>query len=316
MHPSIALLLAFFTAAVNAASFPTKPIRLLVGYSPGGPNDTQARLIGQRLTANLGQAVVVDNRAGADGIIAADAVARAAPDGYTLILVSAGHAISHNFHRSMPFDPVRDFQPIIWLSTSPFVLVTHPSLKAQSVAELIALARAQPGKLIYGSAGSGSSLHLAAALFNAMAGTSMVHVPYKGGAPATTDLLAGQVQLMFNNVVSSVPHVRSGKLRALGVTAAARSPVFPDAPAIAETIPGYEVSAWYGILGPAKLPPALVRQLNDEFAKVLALPEIRDKMSALGLDVAGGTPQRLGTHIGTEYAKWVKVVREAGIRAE
>ena len=316
MHPFIVLLLALLTGAAHAASFPTKPIRLLVGYSPGGPNDTQARLIGQRLSANLGQPVVVDNRAGADGIIAADAVARAAPDGYTLILVSAGHAISHNFHRTMPFDPVRDFQPIIWLSTSPFVLVTHPSLKAQSVGELVALARAQPGKLIYGSAGNGSSLHLAAALFNAMAGTSMVHVPYKGGAPATTDLLAGQVQLMFNNVVSSVPHVRSGKLRALGVTAAARSPVFPEAPAIADTLPGYEVSAWYGILAPAKLPPSLVRHLNDEIAKVLAAPEIREKMSALGLDVVGGPSQRLGTHIGTEYAKWVKVVREAGIRTD
>ena len=318
MYRLIALLVGFlsFGFAPSAASFPTKPIRLLVGYSPGGPNDTQARLVGQRLAANLGQPVVVDNRAGADGIIAADAVARATPDGYTLILVSAGHAISHNFHRSMPFDPIRDFQPIIQLSTSPFVLVTHPSLKAQSVAELIALARAQPGRLIYGSAGSGSSLHLAAALFNVMAGTSMVHVPYKGGAPATTDLLAGQVQLMFNNVVSSLPHVRSGKLRALGVTSAARSAVFPDTPAIGETLAGYEVSAWYGILGPAKMPAPLVRQLNGEIANVLALPDIRTKMSALGLDVVGGSPERLAAHIGSEHAKWIKVVREAGIRTD
>ena len=298
------------------AEFPVKPIRLLVGYSPGGPNDTQARLIGQRLAANLGQPVVVDNRAGADGIIAADMVARSHPDGYTLILVSAGHAISHNFHRSMPFDPVRDFQPIILLSTSPFVLVTHPSLKAQSVAELITLARAQPGKLIYGSAGNGSSLHLAAALFNTLAGTSMVHVPYKGGAPATTDLLAGHVQMIFNNVVSSIPHVRSGRLRALGVTSATRSPVVPEAPAIAETLPGYEVNAWYGILGPAKMPPALALQLNAEIGKVLGSADIRDKMRAAGLDIAGGASERLRKHIETEYAKWAKVVKEAGIRTD
>jgi tripartite-type tricarboxylate transporter receptor subunit TctC len=262
MNRLLALCLGLVSCAAHAASFPTKPIRLLVGYSPGGPNDTQARLVGQRLAADLGQPVVVDNRAGADGIIAATAVARAEPDGYTLILVSAGHAISHNFHRSMPVHPIRDFQPIIQLSTSPFVLVTHPSLEAQSVGELIALARAQPGKLIYGSSGLGCSLHLAAALFNVMAGVSMVHVPYKGGAPATTDLLAGQTQLMFNNVVSSVPHVRSGKLRALGVTSASRWSVFPDTPAIAETLPGYEVSAWYGILAPAKMPAERVQLLN------------------------------------------------------
>jgi tripartite-type tricarboxylate transporter receptor subunit TctC len=301
---------------MQGVQYPAKPIRLLVGYPPGGPNDTQARLVAQRLNASLGQPVIVDNRAGADGIIAADMVAKANPDGYTLILVSAGHAISHNFHRSLPFDPLRDFQPIAMISTSPFVLVVHPSLKAQTVAELVTLARSQPGKLIYGSAGEGSSLHLAAALFLVMTGTSMVHVPYKGGAPATTDLLAGQVQLIFNNVLSAMPHVRSGRLRALGVTSSARAAAFPDVPAIAETVPGYEVTAWYGILGPAKMPAALVTRLNAEIGKALAIADVREKLRASGLDVAGGPPERLDRHIRTEYAKWVKVVKEAGIRTE
>lgn len=309
-------LLLLSSAVAYGADYPTKPIRLLVGYSPGGPNDTQARLVGQRLAASLGQPVIVDNRAGADGIIAADMVAKSNPDGYTLILVSAGHAISHNFHRSMPFDPLQDFSPIGMVSTSPFVLVAHPSLKAQSVAELITLAKNQPGKLIYGSAGAGSSLHLAAALFHVMTGTSMVHVPYKGGAPATTDLLAGQVQMIFNNVLSSLPHVRSGRLRALGVTGSARSASFPDTPTIAETVPGYEVTAWYGILGPAKMPKDLVTRLNGEIGKALAIPDVSEKLRASGLDVAGGPPERLGSHMRTEFAKWVKVVKEAGIRTD
>jgi tripartite-type tricarboxylate transporter receptor subunit TctC len=303
-------------ATAHGAEYPSKPIRLLVGYSPGGPNDTQARLVGQRLSASLGQPVIVDNRAGADGIIAADMVAKASADGYTLILVSAGHAISHNFHRAMPFDPLKDFQPIAMISTSPFVLVAHPSLKASSVPELIALAKSQPGKLIYGSAGAGSSLHLAAALFHVMTGTSMVHVPYKGGAPATTDLIAGQLQMIFNNVLSSLPHVRSGRLRALGVSSNTRSAHFPDTPAIAETVPGYEVTAWYGILGPAKLSRELVARLNVEIGKILAIPDVRDKLHASGLDVAGGSPERLGTHMRTEFAKWVRVVKETGIRTD
>lgn len=312
-----ALLVLFFvcTGAVGA-QYPTRPIRLLVGFSPGGPNDTQARLIAQKLNASLGQPVVVDNRAGADGIIAADMVAKGTPDGYTLIFVSAGHTIAHNFHRRMPFHPLRDFQPIAMVSTSPFVLVAHPSLKAKSVAELIELARREPGKLIYGSAGAGSSLHLAAALFHGMTSTSMVHVPYKGGAPATTALIAGEVQMIFNNVVSSMPHVRSGRLRALGVTSAKRSAAFPDTPAIAEAVPGYEVTGWYGILGPARMPADLVAKLNTEINNAIAAGDVNQKLRASGLDVAGGPPERLASHMRGEYDKWIKVVREAGIRRD
>lgn len=307
-------MLMFVCGGAIAADYPTRPIRLLVGFSPGGPNDTQARLIGQKLNTSLGQPVVVDNRAGADGIIAADMVAKGNPDGYTLVFVSAGHTIAHNFHRSMPFDPLRDFAPVAMVSTSPFVLVAHPSLKAQSIAELIQLAKSQPGKLVYGSAGAGSSLHLAAALFHVMTGTSMIHVPYKGGAPATAALIGGEVQMIFNNVLSSLPHVRSGKLRALGVTSSKRAAAFPDTPAIAEAVPGYEVTAWYGVLGPAKMPAELVARLNTEINKAVGMPDVSEKLRASGLDVAVGSPERLDTHMRTEYAKWVKVAKAAGLR--
>lgn len=307
-------MIALMCTGAIGADYPTRPIRLLVGFSPGGPNDTQARLIGQKLNASLGQPVVVDNRAGADGIIAADMVAKGNPDGYTLVFVSAGHTIAHNFHRSMPFDPLRDFTPIAMVSASPFVLVAHPSLKAQTVAELIQLAKSQPGKLVYGSAGAGSSLHLAAALFHVMTGTSMIHVPYKGGAPATTALVSGEVQMIFNNVLSSLPHVRSGKLRALGVTSGKRAAAFPDTPAIAETVPGYEVTAWYGVLGPPKMPADLVARLNAEINKAVGTADVTDKLRASGLDVAIGTPERLGSHMRVEFEKWVKVAKAAGLR--
>ncbi len=307
-------MLALVCGSAIAADYPLRPIRLLVGFSPGGPNDTQARLIAQKLHASLGQPVVVDNRAGADGIIAADMVAKGNPDGHTLVFVSAGHTIAHNFHRSMPFDPLRDFAPVAMVSTSPFVLVAHPSLKAQTLPELIQLAKSQPGKLVYGSAGAGSSLHLAATLFHVMTGTSMVHVPYKGGAPATTALIGGEVQMIFNNVLSSLPHVRSGRLRALGVTSSQRAAALPDTPAIAETVPGYEVTAWYGVLGPAKMPADLVARLNAEINKAVGMPDVSEKLRASGLDVAVGPPERLGTHMRSEYAKWAKVAKEAGLR--
>jgi tripartite-type tricarboxylate transporter receptor subunit TctC len=307
---------AFVCAGALAADYPLRPVRLLVGFSPGGPNDTQARLIAQKLHASLGQPVVVDNRAGADGIIAADMVAKGNPDGYTLVFVSAGHTIAHNFHRSMPFHPLRDFAPVAMVSTSPFVLVAHPSLKARSVAELIELAKSQPGKLVYGSAGAGSSLHLAAALFHVMTGTSMVHVPYKGGAPATTALVAGEVQMIFNNVLSALPHVRSGRLRALGVTSSRRAAAFPDTPAIAEIVPGYEVTAWYGVLGPAKMPAERIARLNGEINRALNMADVSEKLHASGLDVTVGPPERLGRHMQVEYEKWMKVARDAGLRPD
>lgn len=226
----LSLLLSVFTTTALAQAYPSKPIRMVVGFAAGGPNDTQARLIGAKLTQSVGQQVIVDNRPGASGIIATAFVAKSPPDGHTLMLISAGHAITPAFHSKLGYHPIDDFSPITQVSSSPFVLVVHPSLPAQSVSGLIKLAKARPGQLNYGSAGNGSSLQIATELFNSMAGIKMVHVPYKGGAPATTDLIAGQVQVMINNVVSSLPPARAGKLRALAVTSAKRSAAGPDLP--------------------------------------------------------------------------------------
>jgi len=302
--------------AQESQPYPLKPIRIVVGFAAGGPNDTQARLVGQKISESLGQPVIVDNRAGADGVIGAELVAKSPPDGYTLILVSAGHAINPNFNRKLPYRPVEDFTPIVQISQSPFVLVVHPSVPVKSVRELIQLAKARPGQLNYGSAGTGSSLQLAMELFNHMAGIAMVHVPYKGGAPATTELIAGQVQVMMNNIVSSLPPARAGKLRALAVTSARRSHAAPELPTVAETLPGYEVDAWYGILAPRRTPAPIVSRLNAEINKALAQPDVQRLLLSLGLEPVGGAPERFGTHIGMELTKWAKVISEAGIRMQ
>lgn len=308
------LILSAFATAVSAQSYPDKPIRLVVGFAAGGPNDTQARLIGNKLTESIGQQVIVENRAGASGIIAGGYVAKSAPDGYTLMLISAGHTINPNFHNKLPYHPIEDFAPITQISSSPFVLVVHPSLPARSVSGLIKLAKSQPGELNYGSAGNGSSLQIATELFNSMAGIKMVHVPYKGGAPATTELIAGHVQVMINNVVSSLPAARAGKLRALAVTSAKRSPAAPELPTVNETLPGYEVDAWYGIVAPRATPPAIVSTLRSEFVKAINHPDVRKRLATLGLEPVGGTPQAFESLLRSELAKWAKVVKEAGIR--
>jgi tripartite-type tricarboxylate transporter receptor subunit TctC len=308
-------LMGAFACGAAAQSFPEKPIRMVVGFAAGGPNDTQARLIGAKLAESLGQQVIVDNRAGASGIIGTQFVARSAPDGYTLMLISAGHTIVSLFHDQMPYHAVNDFAPVTQVSSSPFVLVVHPSLPAQSVRGLIQLAKARPGQLLYGSAGNGSSLQIATELFNSMAGIKMVHVPYKGGAPATNDLLAGHVQLMFNNVVSSLPQARAGRLRALAVTSAKRSSAAPELPTISETLPGYEVDAWYGVIAPRGTPPAIVSRLRSEIVKAIAYPDVRQRLSSLGLEPVGGTPEDFGRLLQNELTKWAKVVKEAGITA-
>lgn len=307
--------LAVFTTAAMAQAYPTKPIRLVVGFAAGGPNDTQARLIGAKLTQSMGQQVIVDNRPGASGIIATAFVAKSAPDGHTLMLISAGHAITPAFHNNLAYHPIEDFAPITQVSSSPFVLVVHPSLPAQSVSGLIKLAKARPGQLNYGSAGNGSSLQIATELFNSMAGIRMVHVPYKGGAPATTDLIAGQVQVMINNVVSSLPAARAGKLRALAVTSAKRSPAAPELPTVSETVPGYEVDAWYGVIAPRQTPAAVVSKLNTEAVNAINQPDVRQRFVNLGLEPVGGTPDAFGNLLRTELGKWGKVIKEAGIQA-
>lgn len=299
-----------------ARSYPAKPMRLIVGFPAGGPNDTQARLVGQKIGESLGQSVIVDNRPGADGIIGADLVAKGLADGYTLILVSAGHAINPSFHPRLPYHPIDDFTPIAQVSRSPFVLVVHPSMPVLSVREMIDVAKARPGQLNYGSAGNGSSLQLAMELFMSMARINMVHVPYKGGAPATTDLIAGRVQVMMNNIVSTLPPARAGMLRAIAVTTSKRSIAAPELPTVAEALPGYEVNAWYGILAPRGIPADIASKLNGEINKAIALPDVRQRLLSFGLEPVGGTSEQFGGHIRTELARWARVIKDNGIRID
>lgn len=297
-------------------SYPAKPMRLIVGFPAGGPNDTQARLVGQKIGESLGQSVIVDNRPGADGIIGADLVAKGLADGYTLILVSAGHAINPSFHPRLPYHPIDDFTPIAQVSRSPFVLVVHPSMPVMSVRDMIDVAKARPGQLNYGSAGNGSSLQLAMELFMSMARINMVHVPYKGGAPATTDLIAGRVQVMMNNIVSTLPPARAGQLRAIAVTTSKRSIAAPELPTVAEALPGYEVNAWYGILAPRGIPADIASKLNGEINKAIALPDVRQRLLSFGLEPVGGTSEQFGGHIRTELARWARVIKDNGIRID
>ena len=302
--------------AQDTQRFPVKPVRIIVGFAAGGPNDTQARLVGQKIAESMGQPVIVDNRPGADGVIGADLVAKSPPDGYTLMLVSAGHVINPNFTRNIPYKPVDDFLPLVQITRSPFVLVVHPAVPAQTVGELIQVAKMRVGGLNFGSAGNGSSLQLAMELFNNTAGIKMVHVPYKGGAPATTDLIAGQVQVMINNIVSTLPPARAGKLRALAVTTAKRSAAAPDLPTVAESLPGFEVDAWYGFLAPRGVPAAVTAKLNGEINKAITLPDVRQLLLTFGLEPVGGTPEQFRSLLSAEYVKWAKVISDAGIRAE
>jgi tripartite-type tricarboxylate transporter receptor subunit TctC len=302
----------------SATDFPSRPIRLIVPFAPGGGNDNVARTIGKQLTAVLGQGVVVDNRAGAGGTIGAEVVARAKPDGYTLFLGGVGsHAINPNLQKNLPYDPIKDFSPIILLARAPMVLVAHPKLKLHTVQELIAMAKAEPGVLNYASNGTGSSSHLAAAMFTSMADINMVHVPYKGLSPALTDLIAGTVPIMFSSVVAILPHVKDGTLVALGVTSDKRMPLLPNVPTIAESgVPGYETSSWYGILAPANTPRDIVLKLNAALNKALADPEIQKSLSLDGAQPVGGTPEEFAAHIKREKERLGAVIVKAGITAE
>jgi len=302
----------------GAQDYPNKPLRLIVPFPPGGGNDILARSVGQRLAETIGQQVIVDNRGGAGGLIGAELAAKAVPDGYTIFLASIGNlAFMPALHAKLPYDPVRDFAPLTLLATSAFVMVVNPSLPAKSVKELIALARAKPGQLNYGSSGQGSSLHLTGEIFKLATGADLVHVPYKGSAPALTDLIAGQVQILFGTMPPTLPHVKSGKLRALGVSGAKRSVAAPEVPTIAEAgVPGFEVLNWYGIVAPSKTPAAIVQRLNGELVKTLKAPEMIESLGTQGLEAAGGTPERFGVFIKSEMAKYAKVIKAAGIRAE
>ncbi len=305
---------ALLPGLAAAQAFPSKPITIIVPFAAGGTTDILARIIAQGMGAELGQSVVVDNRAGAGGNIGGQVAARAPADGYTLFMGTVGtHAINAALYRKMPFDPVKDFAPLTRVANVPNLLVANPAQPFKTVQELIAYAKANPGKINFGSSGSGSSIHLSGELFKSMAKVDMQHVPYKGSAPAVTDLLGNQIAIMFDNMPSAIQHVRSGKLRAIAVTTARRSPELPDVPTIAESgVPGYEATSWFGMFAPAATPAPVVAQLNATIVKVLAQPDIRKKLAEQGAEAAGETPAQFADFIQKESVKWGKVVRESG----
>lgn len=314
----VAIAQAVLAGNASAQTYPSKPIRIVVPFAAGGGVDFTARIVGQKLGTALGQPVVADNRTGASGAIGTEIVAKAPPDGYTLLLGSAGPlAILPGISARLPFDPVASFAPITQVSSMPFVLVVHPSLPVKSVQDLIALARARPGQLNFGSPGSGSTTHLAGELLKALAKIDIVHVPYKGVAPALADLLAGQMQLMSGDLSSVMPQVKAGRLRALAVTGVKRSALAPDLPTIAEAgVPGYEASGWFGVLAPAATPGEIVSRLNAVIVKGIMDADTRERLGALGGDVVGSTPAEFAARLRDDLAKWGQLIKAIGLKPD
>jgi tripartite-type tricarboxylate transporter receptor subunit TctC len=322
-HKSIfvASVCAMITAAAHAQpmqkNYPTKPVRIVVPQSAGASTDLVARLTAQKLAEAFGQPVVVDNRPGAGSIVGTDLVAKATPDGYTLLVVASSVTINPSLYKNLPFDPIRDLAPITQLSAYPNMLTVHPSLPVKSVQDLIAYAKSNPGQINYGSSGTGTGTHLSGELFKNMTGVQMVHIPYKGGAPAVTALLGGQVQLNFASIQSVLPHVRAGKLRAIAVTTAKRSPAAPEVPTIAESgVPGYDHGPWNGLFAPATTPRQVISRLNAEVVKALQTPEMKPVLSHEGADPIGNSPEEFAVIVKNETAKWAQVIKSAGIKAE
>lgn len=309
--------LAYSTSAHAQQAYPSKPIRFISPFAPGGGNDIISRAVAQKLAENVKQQVIVDNRPGANGIIGTEMAARSAPDGYTVVLIPSGHAVNASLHRKLPYDSIKDFTPITLVGSSPLILAVHPSLPVKSVKELAALAKARPGQLTYGSAGIGSSGHLGGALFEVLTGAKMVHVPYKGMSLAITDVISGQVSLVFGTSASVMQHARSGRMRALATTGAQRATALPDLPTVAEAgVPGYEAGLWYGFVGPARIPPDIVRRLNGELVAVLKTPEVRERLASQGVEATPTTPEEFGRLLVSDLERWAKVVQRAGIRLE
>ncbi len=302
---------------IAARAYPVKAIRFIVAAPPGGPADTVTRLIGPKLTETWGQPVVIDNRPGANGIIGIEMTARAAPDGYTVVMVAAGLAINPSLYARVPYDPIRDFSPITQAVSVPNVLVVHPSFAVANVSELVAAARAKQNAVAFGSAGKGTSGHLALELFQIVSGARFVHVPYKGGGLALSELLGAQVQALFSLALAAMPHVRAGRLKALAVTSAERSRAAPELPTVAESgFVGFEVTGWLGVLAPATTPAAIVTKLNTEIVRALRSSEIASRLVAQGADPVGSAPSAFAVHIATETRKWAKVVKQAGIKQD
>ena len=305
---------AFDTNAQRAPEqYPSRPVRLIVPFAPGGGTDAMARVFGQKFTESTGQTIVIDNRPGGGGTIGAETTVRAAPDGYTLCLVSTSYSTNAALFK-LPYDPLRDITPIALLGDAGILLTLHPSVPARSVKELIALAKAKPGSLNYASTGTGGNTHLATELFNILAGTQMTHVPYKGTGPALTDLLAGQVQLIMGTLGVMLPHVKSGRLRGLAVTTVKRNSALPELPAIAETLPGYEATLWYGIWGPKGLPKHVVDLWNGELRKAAQSPDVKQRFASEGIDPADGPPDLFRDVVQRDVTKWIKVVKTANIK--
>jgi len=321
MYVAVAVALAIaatFPAAYAADAYPTRPIRFIMPYPVGGTIDTSGRAVALELGERLGQQLVVDNRTGAGGTLGAEMGAHSPADGYTVVMGGTGTlAISPGLDRRLGYDSVRDFAPITLLATTPYVLVAHPSVAAANVRELIALAKAKPGALIYASGGAGSAPHLIGEVFKKSAGIDLLHVPYKGSTPAKIDVMAGRAQLFFTGIPPVISEIRSGRLRALGVTSGARTPALPDVPTIAESgVPGFDVSPWFGMLAPAHTPAAIVARLHDEIVSILQRPAIRERFVRDGVDPVGNTPAEFGAFIRSERDKWAKAIRDSGAKAE
>jgi tripartite-type tricarboxylate transporter receptor subunit TctC len=322
-HAALAMAAAATLATAHAqtspkdTAYPVKPIRLVVPFPPGGTPDLQGRMLTEKVASRLGQQIVIDNRGGANGIIGMEIVARSPADGYTLIIATVGNFSVHPHLYKLPYDPLKDLVPVIHLATTPGAVVVHPSVPAKSVKELIALARARPGELNYGSAGIGGFGHMCTALFNVMTKTKMTHVSYKGLAGALTDLIAGNIQVSMNSAFPTIPHIKSGRVRGLATTGAKRLDILAELPTVAEAgVPGYENSTWSAIAAPARTPQAIVERLNREFGAALALPETKERFTASGSTITGGTPEQFLEYWKAELAKYGKLIRDAGIKPE
>jgi tripartite-type tricarboxylate transporter receptor subunit TctC len=313
----IFLFLAVFVTAAHSQTYPSKPIRWIVPFPPGGSTDILARVVGQKLTEAWGQPVVIENRGGAGGTLGAAEAAKAAPDGYTLLMGAIHHTIATSVYPKLPYDFIKDFAPITVVANVPNVLVVNPSVPANNAKELIAYAKANPGKLSYGSAGTGTAHHLIGEQFNLLAGVDIVHVPYKGSAPAIADLMGGQVQVMYDTIASALPHIKAGKLRALAVAPGKRSAALPDIPTLSEAaLPGFDVTTWFGALAPAKTPPEFVAKLNKEMVDILKMPDVAKRLADVGAEPVGNTPEQMTAQIRRETEEFGKIVKQAKITVQ
>lgn len=313
---ALSVALGLMTQNVCAQTYPVKPIRLIVPLAPGGPSDILARTVAAKLTEGIGQSVIVENRAGAGGSVGADYVAKAAPDGYTIILVSNSVTINPSLYPKLLYDTLRDFAPITLLASAPYILTVHPTLPVKSTKELIALARSRPGELNYASGGSGTGPHMAMELLKQLTGTKLVHIPYKGAGPALIDTMAGQTQVLMVNIVAGLPQVKGGRIRAIGVSSAKRASVAPEIPPIAEAVPGFDEGGQHGILAPGNTPREIIQRLNTEIVKALNSPEIKSRPAGEGAEVVGNTPEQFGAILKSDIAKWATVIKASGIKAD